>query len=491
MKANSARCKAAVGFLTILLAPPAGAAVVGTGSLMFTVDTSTSTFTGTVVFDDVTNDLLGTPVDLGTGVGTANVLGSYVFNNPDGTFAETVISSPAGAFLGSAAGSFICPAGNCFGPPVSYIATFTELSGTVPAGFPPGLTYSLDGTVTYVPPTVGTIFHDIGTVAINAFAPQPTPTSPSGCSGAACQVVVNPPPTDVYNSATGQHVAVSATITFPDVTGAGTTTVTGVSNVAAQLTSNFAFSSTATFIDVSTTATVDTSGGPIGLCVDYDIAGTVTDPTQLRLLHADGGIWVDVTTSVDTATHTICGQVSHLSPFGVATLTPCPVTLQPACTGAQPHDAKLTIANPGAGKGSLGWQWKHGAVTEGDLGDPAQGTDYELCLYDQTPAHALVLSVPAGRTCGTKPCWQATGTGFKYSNNAGSPAGVVSAKLRAGATPKGSLAVKAKGGNLQLPGMPLTPPVTVQLRNGAGSCWQGAFSTPVKNDAMHFSAISD
>jgi hypothetical protein len=479
-----------IGLLTVLLAAPAGAAVVGTGSVTLVTDISSSTVTGTETFANTTYDLFGTPVNLGTAVGVAHVAGSYS-NPPTGTFAETVTSSAAGAFAGSAAGSFICAQGDCFHQPVSYVGTFTSLGGTVPAGLPAGLTYTFDGTLMAVLPQMGSILNSTGTVAINAFMPEATPTSPSGCSGMACQVTVAPPPTEVSNSATGQQVTVRATLTFPDVTAAGTTTVTGVSNVAATLASNFAFSSTVTFLDISTTATVDTSGGPITLCVDYDIAGTVSDPALLRLLHAVGGAWVDVTTSVDATTHTICGQVTSLSPFGVASVAGCPATLQPTCTSAPSHGAKLTVANPGPGKASLGWQWKHGTVTPGDLGDPVHGTDYALCLYDQTPAHTLVLNVPAGGTCGTKPCWKATGSGFKYANKSGGPDGVVKAVLKAGTASAGVLAVKAKGGSLNIPGMPLTVPVAVQLRNGAGGCWQGVFSTPTETTATQFKSVSE
>ncbi|HVY62938.1 MAG TPA: hypothetical protein VHF22_14870, partial [Planctomycetota bacterium] len=41
--------------------------------------------------------------------------------------------------------------------------------------------------------------------------------------------------------------------------------------------------------------------------------------SRLRILHYDAaaGAWVDVTTGVDTASHTVCGSVSSLSPFAI------------------------------------------------------------------------------------------------------------------------------------------------------------------------------
>src|SRR5262249_437596 len=38
---------------------------------------------------------------------------------------------------------------------------------------------------------------------------------------------------------------------------------------------------------------------------------------NLRLFHYQGGAWVDVTTSLSTATSTICGSVTSFSPFAI------------------------------------------------------------------------------------------------------------------------------------------------------------------------------
>ena len=61
-------------------------------------------------------------------------------------------------------------------------------------------------------------------------------------------------------------------------------------------------------------------GGPITLCFSTG----VSDPAvfnSLHLLHAEGGVWVDRTTSRDYASGAICGATTFLSPFVVARRT--------------------------------------------------------------------------------------------------------------------------------------------------------------------------
>jgi hypothetical protein len=70
----------------------------------------------------------------------------------------------------------------------------------------------------------------------------------------------------------------------------------------------------ATFYDITTTAAYNTA---ISVCIPYD-AQLYADPSELRLLHYENNVWVDVTASFDTADHVICGRVNSLSPFVVA-----------------------------------------------------------------------------------------------------------------------------------------------------------------------------
>jgi cysteine-rich repeat protein len=162
-------------------------------------------------------------------------------------------------------------------------------------------------------------------------------------------------------------------------------------------------------------------------------------------------------------------------------------------TGAR-HSAVLLQAPPHA---RLLWTWPHGAPTSSsDYGDPTTKTDYTLCVYDSSATGAFLateVAIPAGGTCGRKPCWHATHSGFKYGNEAGTPAGVLSATLKVGAAPGvASIKLKGRGPNLPLPTLPLQkdPKIVVALRNSTGACWAADYSTAQRNDVTQFRAKS-
>jgi hypothetical protein len=82
--------------------------------------------------------------------------------------------------------------------------------------------------------------------------------------------------------------------------------------------------------------------------------------------------------------------------------------------------------------------------------------------------------------------------GFKYANTAGSADGLTKVLLKAGSAGKGKLGVNGSGPNLNLPTLPLTTPVKVQLRQDATSaCWEATYSTATTNTASAFKAKSD
>jgi hypothetical protein len=69
------------------------------------------------------------------------------------------------------------------------------------------------------------------------------------------------------------------------------------------------------YLNVMTTAEYS---GSISIEVDYTGWDTDTQESSLVMLHYDGDSWVDITASLDTASNTISGTTTTLSPFVVA-----------------------------------------------------------------------------------------------------------------------------------------------------------------------------
>jgi hypothetical protein len=168
-------------------------------------------------------------------------------------------------------------------------------------------------------------------------------------------------------------------------------------------------------------------------------------------------------------------------------------------TPTAPLKAQLQVKDPGDPlKRLLGWKWISGqATTLADFGDPRTSDDYVLCVYDESgvvPLVAIQAAAPAGGTCGTKPCWTASGTtGFAYKDKAGTPQGVVSVKLKAGLAGKAKVQVKGKGPLLGLPALPLAVPLRVQLQRRGGECWEAVYSSVglVRSDSTQFKGKAD
>lgn len=157
---------------------------------------------------------------------------------------------------------------------------------------------------------------DIGAYEFGASASVP-PNTPAGAS-----VSVSPAP--------------GVTLTFSNVTTAGTTTATPVAP-----SFPVGFQVDGVVYDITTTASFS---GSIVVCLPYD---PVTNPTPY-LQHFEGGVWVMPPQTVDSVRQVVCATVTSLSPFGVFRDTQAPSIAAPA---------DLTVeANTtgGANVGSLG-----------------------------------------------------------------------------------------------------------------------------------------
>lgn len=178
----------------------------------------------------------------------------------------------------------------------------------------------------------------------------------------------------------------------------------------------------------------------------------------------------------------------------------CPDTPLVGCKAPATAKGQLKIKDKGdPAKRSLKWKWGNGDETLlAELGDPTAAEPvYSFCVYDDGGAGAPIIGagVPPVGDCDGKPCWKAqSDKGFKYKNRSGTAGGVQRLQLRAGAAGKAKVQVKAKGANLVLPTLPLTPVVTGQLIKNEGSeqeCWSATFSAAQKNDSVQFKAKSD
>jgi probable HAF family extracellular repeat protein len=187
---------------------------------------------------------------------------------------------------------------------------------------------------------------------------------------------------------TGSNVAVTptdattgaaspATITFDQVTGAGETTVIsgtmgGSGSPVSPSAADFKLGNPPTYYDISTTATFT---GSATICIDYS-AASYGNESKLKLLHFENGAWVDITTSLDTSTKTICGTTTSFSPFLVAeqNLAPMVTSLSlPSAPIAVNNSASLSARFTDENRGdvhtaSVNWE---GTTSAGSVTEPS------------------------------------------------------------------------------------------------------------------------
>jgi hypothetical protein len=160
----------------------------------------------------------------------------------------------------------------------------------------------------------------------------------------------------------------------------------------------------------------------------------------------------------------------------------CPAAPSTGCRTPRLSLLKLSATSARA---SLRWQWRSDAASDsGDFADPVQATDYALCIYDRTsgsPALAVRAVAVGGSTCGSRPCWKATSSGFAYRDPTRTADGLVTITLRSRTTTK--LIVTASGPQLAMPTpvgasqmLAQDPDITVQLlTSDGGPCWEAVY----------------
>jgi hypothetical protein len=175
--------------------------------------------------------------------------------------------------------------------------------------------------------------------------------TPSRATPTGTDVSVSP-----ADSTTG---ATLVDLTFNNVSAAGTTTLTtSETSDGAAIPGALALGDPPTYFDLSTTAIFNTGQvvcvfydgvevcGHVEVCIHYGLID-FTDETSLRLIHEEAGVWVNVTTSLDTVADVICGLVTSFSWFTVAEAVSTytfsgfftPVNNRPTRNGAGPGTA--------------------------------------------------------------------------------------------------------------------------------------------------------
>jgi hypothetical protein len=167
--------------------------------------------------------------------------------------------------------------------------------------------------------------------------------------------------------------------------------------------------------------------------------------------------------------------------FGLSTGGPiCPVLPIRICRSALKTSLQIKDKSPDTGD-LVVFRWTKGDSTmQAELGVPATGATYRLCVYDAT---GLVRSAtaPAGGLCAGQPCWRQLGSattpnGFKYSDRQLTPTGTRSVTLKSGTSPKPKAIWKAKGDALGDSSLGLVPPVVVEVGNSETSvCFGGTY----------------
>jgi hypothetical protein len=97
--------------------------------------------------------------------------------------------------------------------------------------------------------------------------------------------------------------------------------------------------------------------------------------------------------------------------------------------------------------------------------------------------------VPAGGTCGTKPCWTVGVGKITYKNKNATPEGIIKLQAKSGVAGKGNLLLQGKGSNLVLPTAALALPARAYLLTEAGpACLQATYSVAGTNTPGKFKA---
>ncbi len=233
----------------------------------------------------------------------------------DGTISVFDITTPtspvpAGKIAGSLPGN---PAASDF----SQLGNTFVLGGT-PTIFAAIHDVTPDGSLMYIPLREEDSVAVVDTVKVINNLPNALVTKIG--AGIAPEVAAVRPGTA---TPAGSNVSVApiqpVSLTFGTVVTAGATSVTTTNTNPDPLPAGFSLGTPPVYYEISTTATF---AGTIQVCISYNPAQFTSAESAIRMLHDESGTFVDITSSLDTVNHRVCGNASHFSAFtiGVASI---------------------------------------------------------------------------------------------------------------------------------------------------------------------------
>jgi len=331
--------------ITAACAPAAGATFpIGT-TVVTCVATNSSNMTAGTAFNVTVLDAppaFSAPSDI-TATATSGAGAVVNYDTPaatdfkDGTV--TVSCSPAsGATFAIGATTVGCSATNSSGTVTNHSFTVTVRDAapvfdaphdiTVPAASASGaiVSYALpavtdfaeSGVTATCAPVSGTQFA-VGTTTVNCTATNSAHLTTSHSFTVTVTPFIAPPPPVPGATPAGSNVAVTptagSTITFSNVTTAGVTSVTPIAVASLPpVADGLAIFGQNLVFDVSTTASFT---GPVTVCFAVPSVTDAATFATLRVLHREFGVMADRTTVSDFASHTLCADVTSLSPFAI------------------------------------------------------------------------------------------------------------------------------------------------------------------------------
>jgi len=234
---------------------------------------------------------------------------------------------------------------------------------------------------------------------------------------------------------------------------------------------------------------VDATGTPVGSQFRVDDAspyGYDEPGISIQKVGATGtGNFVVAWDQYDQFEDYVYGVVGRT--LGVAP-TPCTPAPQAGCRTSISAAGLFSFKKRAiAAQSSLKWKLDRGPTTIGsDFGAPQTTDGYSFCVYDSSasPQPLIEAAVPPGGACGKLPCWKPfSGGRIDYFDKTRYVAGLEWIRMSPGPAGKAKVLVTGYGERLDLPNLPLTGPITVQLQVANGQCWSATYSSRIRRNA--------